>query len=137
MEVEGVLPCEPVRDERASHEELPRLLPDLGLVVPEPEELRPNSLGRQDGAALFEQRFTAVAVVEHFDLALRPCVYSVEDGRPQRFAALVGGQDTSPDAARADGGDDVVGLLQELPADGDKVLPPHLLGVVLGPTRTG
>src|SRR5215208_6299141 len=137
MVVQYVLPGEPVRDERARHEELPRLLPDLGLVVPEPEELRPNSLGRENGAALFQQRLATVAVVELFDLALRTRVYPVEDSQSQRFAPLVSRQKTSPDTTRAHGRDTVVGLLQELPADGDEVFPPHLLGVVLGPARAG
>jgi len=135
--VEDVLSREPPRDKRVRHKELARLLPDLGLVAPQPQELRSHGLGRAHRAAASEQGLAAVEVVELPDLLLGPRVDTVQDRRPQGLPGLVSRQQAGPDAARADRRHAFVGPVEQLPADGDEVVPPHSLRVVLGPAWPG
>ncbi len=114
-----------------------RLAPDLGFVAPEPEKLGAYGLGREQRSATIEERLLPIALVELPYLFLRPGVYAVEDRRPQGFPVLVRRQEGRPDAAGADRGDAVVGFVEKLLAHGDEVRPPHLLGVVLGPSGAG
>src|SRR5215211_454136 len=137
MVVEHVLSGQPPRDEGVRHEELPRLLPHLRLVAPEPEELGTDGLRGEHGTATSKKDLLPVTLAQLFDLPLRPRVYAVEDRGPQGITRFVGRQQTRPDSTRANRGYCVVGLRQEFFTDSDEVRPPHLFGVVLGPAGTG
>jgi len=108
--VQDVLAGEPPRDERVRHEELSVLLPDVGLVAPQPEQLRADGLGREHGPATRKQDVLSVALVEFLYLPGRSRVYAVEDSGSQRPASLVRREEAGPDTARADRGYWAVGL---------------------------
>ncbi len=119
--------------------------PDLRLVALHPANLRANGLSRQGGAAPGEDLFRTELIGELLDLGGGPTIDPVQDGRASRVEVLVAEQQAradTADAQSADGrpaatvGTEVRGGGREFSAHLDEVLPPHDLGIDLGPGRT-
>jgi hypothetical protein len=80
----------------------------------QPQQLRPDRLGRERRAAPLEDRRLPEAPVQFVDLAGRAGVDPIQDRRPQRPQRRVARHHAGPDAAHADARERVAGLRREL-----------------------
>ena len=134
--VEHVLARQPRHHERVRAVPAAGALPDLGLVAPDPRELRADRLRGELLAAALEDRVRAEAPGQLLDLRRGAHVDPVEDRGAQRPDVLVAHQQARPEAGHADARDPRVARLRDqLLQDGDDVAPPVRLGVHLGPAR--
>ncbi len=133
MMVEHVGTGQPRGDERAGHVPAGRALPQLGLVAPQPQQLRSERLGREVRAAAGQDLAGAEQLLELVDLPGRTRVHAVEDRWAQRVQVRIAGHDTGPDTADADRPETPLRTRRKLLADADELLPPDGLGVVLDP----
>ena len=116
------------------HEEALRLGPHLGLVALDPFDLRADRLRRHAVAADLQDPVRSVALGQLVDLQRRTGVDAVEDRRAEGASPLVGREEDGPDARDAQAGDVALGARGQPAADLDDVLPPHLVGIVFGPS---
>src|SRR5699024_11036136 len=109
-----------------------RLRPDLRLVTPQPQQLRPDGLRAQRVAAPSQDLVRTEPLGQVVDLRRRTGVDAVQDAGPQRSQVGVGDKQTRADTADAQAGDGRIARVErELATDRGDLLPPDLFRVHL------
>jgi hypothetical protein len=104
----------------------------------DPGQLRAGRLRRQRGAASVEDGLGAAELLlDHRRERHSPRVHAVEDRGAQRATGSVGRQHARADPADAERADPFRPVGEELADQVAHVVPPHRVGVVLGPPRAG